>query len=231
MIISHKHQFIFVKTKKTAGTSLEVFLSQHCGESDIITPIHPRVEPHVARNYQQRFNPLPELAMRFRNGTPLNPTLKDFQAGKAFYNHLPAFAIQSRVPRRIWNSYYKFCVERNPWDKTLSYYHMRRHDSEQPLSFEAYLKQGDFCLNYPYYTDISGDRVIVDRVLQYDDLSQGLSEVFQRLGIPFDGDLSVRAKADRRRDRRPYTEVYTPEQRQLIETVFAKEIDLYGYQF
>jgi len=231
MIISHKYQFIFVKTKKTAGTSLEVFLSQHCGESDVVTPINPRVEPHVARNYQHRFNPIPELALRLRSGKSPKPVLQDIEAGIAFYNHLPAFAIHARVPRRVWNSYFKFCVERNPWDKTLSYYHMRRHDSDQPLSFEDYLQQGDFCLNYPYYTDISGDRVIVDRVIQYETLSQGLSEVFQRLGIPFDGDLTVRAKADRRSDRRPYTQIYTPKQRQLIETVFAKEIDLHGYQF
>ena len=39
MIISHKHQFIFIKTKKTAGTSIEIALSQFCGEKDIITTI------------------------------------------------------------------------------------------------------------------------------------------------------------------------------------------------
>ncbi|MEM7193183.1 MAG: hypothetical protein AAF405_10065, partial [Pseudomonadota bacterium] len=39
MIISHKHKFIFLKTKKTAGTSVELALSQICGESDVITPL------------------------------------------------------------------------------------------------------------------------------------------------------------------------------------------------
>ncbi|MEO0410085.1 MAG: hypothetical protein AAF289_22295, partial [Cyanobacteria bacterium P01_A01_bin.135] len=169
--------------------------------------------------------------MRLRHRHPLKPTLRDYQAGKAFYNHLPAATIRCRVPRQVWNQYFKFCVERNPWDKTLSYYHMRRHDSGGELSFEEYLQQGDFCLNYPYYTDLTGDRVLVDQILYYETLSEGLSEVFERLGIPFDGSLTVRAKADRRSDRRPYSEVYTPQQRQLIEEVFAKEIALHGYQF
>ena len=41
MIISHKYRFIFVKTRKTAGTCVEAYLSQHCGDSDVLTPIHP----------------------------------------------------------------------------------------------------------------------------------------------------------------------------------------------
>lgn len=39
MIISHKHKFIFVKTKKTAGTSIETLLASICGEEDIIKEI------------------------------------------------------------------------------------------------------------------------------------------------------------------------------------------------
>ena len=39
MIISHKYKFIFIKTRKTAGTSMEIYLSQYCDDNDIVTPI------------------------------------------------------------------------------------------------------------------------------------------------------------------------------------------------
>ena len=39
MILSHKNKFIFIKSFKTASTSLEIALSKYCGEKDIITPI------------------------------------------------------------------------------------------------------------------------------------------------------------------------------------------------
>ena len=39
MILSHEHKFIFLGTKKTAGTSIELALSELCGPDDVITPL------------------------------------------------------------------------------------------------------------------------------------------------------------------------------------------------
>src|SRR5262245_1397709 len=46
MIVSHRHRFIFLKSKKTAGTSVELALSAVCDAGDIITPLaQPEDEP------------------------------------------------------------------------------------------------------------------------------------------------------------------------------------------
>ena len=38
MILSHAHRFIYIKTYKTASTSIEAALSAICGPDDVITP-------------------------------------------------------------------------------------------------------------------------------------------------------------------------------------------------
>jgi len=202
MIISHKFKFIFIKTRKTAGTSIEVFLSEFCGPDDIVTPIIPHVPPHSPRNYE------------------------------GFYNHMPAHAIRSRVDPGVWNSYYKFCVERNPWDKVLSHFSMLRVRSNGTLTFEQYMQLQHFPVNFPMYTEPEDSgTIIVDDVLRYESLSDGLSHTFKRLGIPFSGDLGVYAKAGHRTDRRHYTDMYSPEQAYLVRMAFSMEIKLHGYSF
>jgi hypothetical protein len=39
--VSHEHKFIFLKTKKTAGTSIELALTQLCRPDYIIRAAHP----------------------------------------------------------------------------------------------------------------------------------------------------------------------------------------------
>jgi hypothetical protein len=201
MIISHAHRFIFIKTAKTASTSIEIFLSPQCGPKDVVTPIKPPVEGHEPRNFE------------------------------GFKNHMPASLVRENVPGDIWQGYFKFCVERNPWDKVLSHYHMQVYRGGNPLSLDEYLAQGRFPINYLRYTDAAGAEVIVDRVLRYENLDAELAQIFPRLGLRFEGSLGVRAKSEYRTDRTPYQSVFNPEQRRIVVQAFAKEIELHGYRF
>jgi hypothetical protein len=228
MILSHKYQFIFIKTAKTAGTSIEAFLSSHCGPTDILTPIEPPVEGHQPRNYLGFINPVPEILER--PGKILSAVQHSIASREKFYRHMPAFDVKKRIPPNVWNSYFKFCVERNPWDKVLSHYHMHAAREGGSLSLDEYLARGRFPINYFRYTNRSETKVIVNRVLRYENLTAELSEVFSRLKIPFDGTLGV-AKSEYRTDRRPYQQVFNDEQRRVVEEAFAKEIELHGYHF
>ena len=200
MIISHKYKFIFIKTRKTAGTSIEIYLSQYCDKNDTLTPIIPHVEPHVARNHE------------------------------GCKNHMSALDVKNKVGNQIWNEYFVFCVERNPWDKTVSYYHMQNTVQKTKLDFDGYLSTKDLCSDYELYTDSDGS-VIVDRIIKYENLNNELSSVFNKLKIPFHGALDIYAKNEYRNKNKKYQEYFTSDQVDLIKQSHHKEIELLGYSF
>jgi hypothetical protein len=229
MILSHKYKFIFIKTAKTGGTSIEVFLSKLCSPQDIVTPIAPPVEGHQPRNYEGFINPIPEILER--PGKLFSAVRRTMTSRTKFYNHMPAREVKQRVPADIWHGYFKFCAERNPWDKVLSHYHMHAAREGSSLSLDEYLARGRLPINYFRYTDRSGRNVIVDRIVRYENLLAELAEVFAQLHIPFEGTIGITAKSEYRADRRPYQEVFTDQQRRIVDNAFAREIELHRYRF
>lgn len=103
MIVCHPLKIIFVKTKKVAGTSFEIALSNYCSDDCIITPIGEEKYRH-------------ELGIR---GS------QNFGPKRRFWNHLSAKTIKSRLPGDIWNSYRKISICRNPYDIVASFFFFR----------------------------------------------------------------------------------------------------------
>ncbi len=194
----------------------------------MVTPIWPHVEPHRARNHKGIWNPFPEIIEN--KGRGIRYAVSHILRRNKFYNHIPANVVRQRIPRKIWRSYFKFCVERNPWDKTLSHYHMVNYRAGGNISFDEYIEKGEFCINNRLYCDDTGG-LLVDKVIKYESLIDELGHVFQELGIPFNGSLGVRVKSEYRKDRRPYQEVFSIDQRAVIEKAFMKEIEMHGYVF
>ena len=227
MIISHKHKFIFIKTKKTAGTSLEIFLSNICGLDDIVTPFSNPEEGHEPRNFKGIINPF----VKSKNASykELKSSFKDFLSSKKFYNHISAELVRSRVPKNIWNSYFKFAVDRNPYDKTISHFSMRKALGKCE-SLDDYFNQKDFCLNMPYYCD-SGGSLMVDKLLKYESLDSELQDVLNQLSINETVSL-VRAKGHYRKSHslKSTQSFFNSDQIALINEYFKDEFALNQYK-
>ncbi len=217
MIVSHEHRFIFLKTRKTAGTSIEIALSRFCGDWDVITPIGPPKDEALRQ----------ELSGR-------GPQNFHVTSENSYYNHIPARRIRPLIGTTIWNSYFKFCFERNPWDRAISQYYSdmwsTRNKCQPCSSLLEYLRSAANrrLSNFHIYS-IHGD-IAVDHVGLYENLNSELERITALLNLP--GELKLpRAKGDIREDRRHYREVMGREERSIIERVCAREIAHFGYSF
>lgn len=229
MVISHEHKFIFLKTKKTAGTSIELALSRFCGPDDILTPISKedevlRAETSGAQNYRRHSwwqSPRPLFQRRWFKVNP-----QDY----GFYNHIPAREARALLnDDTVWRTYFKFAFERNPWDRQVSAYHWHYRRQESPPPFRDFLTDDQARLhNYEIYS-IDGE-VCVDFMGRFENLAADLNHALSQVGIDFDGQLP-KAKGNVRRQRIPYRDYYDKSTRQIVADWSAPEIKYLGYEF
>jgi Sulfotransferase family len=229
MIVSHEHRFIFLKTKKTAGTSLELALTKLCGPDDVITPLTEidearRIGARSAQNWRLHGwwgSPRPLLKRRW---------FKFSAADYGFYNHMPAAEVRALVDDKVWRSYFKFAFDRNPWDRQVSFYHHRYRNEKVPPSF-AYFMHDDARAridNYDIYSIDGG--VAVDFVGRYESLEKDLKTALDRVGLCLKTELP-RAKATFRRTNLLYRNYYDDDTRAIVARWYAREIELLDYEF
>ena len=230
MIISHKYKFIFLKTNKTAGTSIEIALSKHCAASDIITPISK--EDEVMRS--DLGYPGSQNFMSSFSDYSIKDIAKFVRYRKRkidYYNHISALEVKAKIGYEIWNSYYKFCFERNPWDRIISHYYWHYKTEPRP-EISDYIVSGNPIIlknrGLNLYT-IDGS-IAVDKVCRFENINQELEEIRVKLGIP-EKLVLPRAKSKFRKDRRNYRDILSNIDEVNITRLFKDEIDLLNYTF
>lgn len=249
MIISHKHKFIFLHCRKTAGSSITVSLARYLGPSDIVLgAVHDCVKNGVRP-------PMRMLGEALRHPQPkaiykkllVGAVWKFVSASnKTYYatilgkdpQHAPAATIKENFEAE-WGNYIKFCVVRNPWSKTLSDYFWQVRGVQDPPSFTDFVKalsNGDRLgkivplHNSNWDMCAINESICVDKIVRFEQLSIGLQDVTKEIGISWDGWLP-KSKLNSTKKVRPYKDFYDAETKRIISKIYAREIDHFKYVF
>jgi hypothetical protein len=171
MLVSHSHRFIFIKTPKTAGTSVELFFEPCC------VPPGSKVSPKSeARQTEHGI-----VGFRGR--------VVDQETRQRWFNHQSAADLAQALPAAVWAGYFKFATVRNPFSRAVSQFLFRRRVwSAQNGDFdEAYRDFGVFLdrdvgLTHQALLAIGRDGVI-DDAIRFESLSGDVDRIARQIGF------------------------------------------------
>lgn len=214
MIISTRRNYIFVHIPKTGGTSMAHALERRVGPEDILIGDTPK-----ARKRRNR--------------------LKDLTTRRRIWKHSGLGDIGGLITPAFLAGAFVFTMVRNPWDRTVSWYHWLR---EQRFShpFVTLARESAFSdflgsplteatfRHFPsirYVTTADGSERC-DLFIRLEHFEQDAAPLWRHLGFRLD--LPHENASDRARDYRAF---YTDAEAERIATLYADDIRRFGYRF
>ncbi|MEC9368362.1 MAG: sulfotransferase family 2 domain-containing protein [Pseudomonadota bacterium] len=231
MIVSHAHRFIYIKTYKTASTSIEAALSAVCGPDDVITPASEELMKtrggREAQNYRLDHPMVPKRPLLRRL---LGRPERAYHESVGYYEHMPAWRVRNYVGEEVWSSYYKFSFERNPWERQVSWFFFKTKSKRNRPEFTAFLqdRKRAYVDNFDLYA--IGEDVCLDFVGRYENLAEDFNKAMQVIGLDDKVSLPV-TNASPRQGNADYRELYDDAARERVADWYRREIRLFGYSF
>lgn len=206
MIVSALHKFIFVAIPKTGTHAVRRALREHMGPNDL---------EQVGLFVQKKF-PIPELA-------------------KLQHGHLTLQQIRPYMRPEEWQSFFKFAFVRNPFDRFVSYCAFITRDSGE-FESEPQKVMRHFVANPPWphilfqpqHSFITGEdgQLLTDQVGRVEEMQQSYDDIATRIGIPTANLERVNSSK-----RSSYREYYDQALIDGIAELYARDLELFGYDF
>ncbi|MBN9889849.1 hypothetical protein [Salipiger abyssi] len=216
MLLSHEKKFIYMKTIKTAGTSVEVALEPYC-------------KPPAAQIAHDTDEHVSDYGIVGKRGTG---------QGEAYYNHMPAAQVRQKIGAEIWERYTKLCVIRNPFDKVVSYFWMqcaptlRKEIAEREFSFAREVFRHWMLVKPALPNDrnvycLAGEPAL-DRYLRYETLEQDYAVLCRDLDL--EQETLPRLKSGPRLFKEHgYRDYYTRDVAGVVLRSYDREFGWFGY--
>jgi chondroitin 4-sulfotransferase 11 len=164
--------------------------------------------------------------------------------GDKEYSHFTAREIREHVGTDVFNRCFKLAVVRNPFDRLLSEYHFKRKGDRRfidagRLSFEEFvmelgsrfheigeLPQREICHFTPQadFVHDGGGRLMVDRLFRFEEFSSEIAGFIQEK-------YGVRVPHINRTDHSSYAGCYSAGTRAIVERIYRRDLEAFGYVF
>lgn len=208
MLISDSHQFIFLRMRKVASTSMKIILLPMCLPRPVGKIAHLKSRAWLEWDYHKY----------------------------VFRAHDDILAAQKRMPAESFARYFKFAFVRNPWDRLVSEYNFLlerpthgRHKKVKSLDdFKQFIHM-QIPRNDAYQINMLCDRqgkLLMDFVGKLENLEQDWQTVCTNIGIPHQALQRKNATQHSH-----YQDYYDNESRQLVARYWSREIELFEYSF
>lgn len=217
MLVSHRYRFIWLKTIKTAGTSVEIALQPYCLPEGAEAPLGA---------CQAIETPAGIIGAR---------GALDAVQGARWWNHMPAALIRDRLGPEVWDGYRRICTIRNPWDKTVSWFHFLHPQikAKPPdtvvAAFRDWLR-GAEGLGQDSQICLLNGRSAATHILRHETLQADFDRLCTTLGLapaPL-----PRYKTDQRGSAPiAWPRYYDAEARATVAKAFAEQIGVFGWGF
>lgn len=222
VVVSHEHKFIFLKTRKTAGTSIEMLL-----EGKIAPSGHEVIEVRPTFVWDGGI-------IASRSWQKLHP--EDVPLG-AWREHLPSVQIKALLGDTIWNDYFRFTAVRNPFDRAVSFFFWFRQAQGLPTLTDfdtARQELHDFIEGPSHKPDrgivfVQGEFVPQDAI-RFEHMDEDLARIGKRFGLDLrSADLPRTKDNTAKFPGRHVSEYFSPQTRKTVVTKLAWAFNRYGY--
>lgn len=222
VLVCHEHRFIFLKTRKTASTSVEMFFEPYCRDvapEEVTISVPETVEPKGIVGAR-------EACRR--------------TATDKWYGHLAAVKVRDYLGFETWSRYFKFATVRNPFAAFLSYYFFCQDEpyARDDAEFERHRKSfRRFARNLQKQHGF-GDRTIVfvdgryalDGLIRYECLSDDVAEICHKLDLTFEREHLPQTRVNQGMDSPyPVRDYYDTKSREIVEKSYDWAFSAVGY--
>jgi hypothetical protein len=249
MIVSHRHEFIFVHCRKVAGSSIKVALAPYLGAEDLVVGSLnevlaagiglPAATRRMLRNPRAIVFLLAALGTGRTRGEAINIGVKAALRPRLSRNPShPSAEEAASYLGDTWDRYFKFGFVRNPYERVVSDYLWRRRVTGAPQTFSEYLgllARRDEKARIVHDGAISnwemiaiGDRIILDAVGRYETLDADFRSIAESLGLE---GCSIASRQKSGPGSEGYGRYYTPSDIALVTELFGAELNAFGYEY